>query len=143
MPNEMLNLEDLPSGGPAQPEVFVNAATGKLAEAVAGQITIDFPADDDYDLVVDAAVPENDEWHYRTIRMTAVGTPLTAAREVVYPDVDAVLSTTSRSMFVFVNDTTQALTILRSGETGVSVAAGASALVYHNGTDIVELVSPI
>ena len=143
MSNAILNLEDLPGSGPAQPETFVNALSGKLAEAVAGQITIDFASDADYTLVTDAAFPENDEWHYRTIRMTDTGTVLTGAVDVIYPDVDTIFSTTSRSMFMFVNDTAQSLTILRSGQTGVTVTAGNAALVYHNGTDIVAVVSPI
>lgn len=143
MTNPVLGNDELPGGGPGQPEVFVNDADRKVAQALAGQITIDFASDANYSLAIDSGVPENDEWPYGTIVMTDTGVVLTAGRDVVYPDVDTEYGGPSRAMFVFENQTAQTLTLKRAGQTGVAVAAGDRALVRHNGSDIEALINPI
>lgn len=133
-----LGFEEL-AAAQAQPEVTVNAATARLAGAVAGQITINFASDANRTLVADDTAPELDEWPYATIRMTDTGVVLTTARDVIYPDVDTEYGGPSRMEFWFLNDTAEDLTIKRSGQTGVTVPAGQAAKVRHNGTDIEEV----
>jgi len=143
MTNPVLGNDELPGAGPAQPEIFVNDADRKVANALGGQITIDFAADANYSLALDTGAPENDEWPYSTIEMTDTGVVLTAGRDVEYPDVDTAYGGPSRLLLVLQNSTAQTLTIKRSGQTGVPVAAGDRALVRHNGIDIETLINPI
>jgi hypothetical protein len=42
-------------------------------------------------------------------------------------------------MFVFVNQTAQILTVKRTGQTGIAITAGSTALLWHNGTDVIAL----
>ncbi len=119
----------------SQPHLTVNDATLVLSQAIAGEYQVDAFADADIEL-------GEGEWEYPTIVVTDSGTLLTAARSVIYPDVDAIPGIAqSRMRFEFINQTLQTLTIKRAAQPGVAVLAGKSALVRHNGVDIVG--SPI
>ena len=135
MSNPQLGFDEL-AAAQEQPEVLVNAADRAISAAVGGQITIDFSAD--ADLTLQATVPPDpgDQWAFGTIVMTDTGVVLTGPANVVYPDVDTLYGGPSRLVFMFVNETAQSLTLLRTGQVGVTVAAGAAALVWHNGADI-------
>lgn len=135
MTNPQLGFEEL-AAAQEQPEVLVNGADRALSQAIGGQVTVNFSIDANYSLQVD-------EWQYGTIELTDLGTILSGGVDVIYPDVDTTHGGPSRLMFVFINSTGQALTVKRTGETGVTVAAGESALLYHNGTDIILLIDDI
>lgn len=124
-----------------QPEVLVNAADRFITNILTGQISIEFASDADITLSAPAPLTTAAQWPYAVIRMTDSPTTLTAPRSVVYPNTDSVYGGPSRHHFTFRNDTGQSLTIKRSGQTGVTVAAGAESLVRHNGTDIVAVTS--
>lgn len=135
MSNPQLGFDEI-AAAQEQPEVLVNGADRAISAAVGGQITIDFAADADLMLQATAPPDPGDQWAFGTIVMTDTGPVLTGPVNVVYPDVDTLYGGPSRLMFMFVNQTAQALTLLRDGQTGVTVAAGAAALVWHDGTDI-------
>lgn len=135
MANPQLGFAEL-EAGQAQPEVTVNGALRAITQAIADEIAIDLEADEDYEL-------GDDEWPYGVIRITDQGTVLSMGRAVIYPDVDTLVGGTSRMRFMFVNETAQTLTLKRSGETGVAVASGDTAFVWHNGTDIAAIVNPL
>jgi hypothetical protein len=69
----------------------------------------------------------------------STGPTLTAARDVVYPNVDSLYTGPSRAVHLFINETAQTLTFRRSAQPGVVVPAGQARLVRHNGTDIVPV----
>lgn len=135
MTDPVLGHDELASAQ-SQPEVVVNAATRKLSAALAGRLTHNFASDANYSLAIDGAQPEDDEWPYHELRFTDSGVVLTAARDVIYPDVDTEYVGPSRMTHVVINDTAETLTIKRSGQTGVPILAGERAMVRHNGTDI-------
>lgn len=142
MSNDLyFGFTQLPSGGPANPHVFLNEALEKIGGGVAGQLTIDFASDANLALAIDDENPEDDQWTSRNLVLTDTGVVLTAARDVIYPDVDGEYTGPSRQEFWVDNQTAQTLTVKRSGQPGVSVPAGARVLVRHNGTDI-ELAAP-
>jgi hypothetical protein len=126
--NPQLGFTEM-SANQSQPHVVVNGADRAITQAFAGQLSINFASDANLTL-------SSSQWQYGTIRFTDTGPVLTAARDVIYPDVDTQTGGTSRMQFVVVNDTAEDLTIKRSGQTGVTVPAGESALVRHTGSDI-------
>ncbi len=127
----------------SQPEVVVNAADRSMTRALGGEITIDIDVDDDYVLQASDPPDPEDEWPYSTIRVTDAGPVLTGPVDVVYPDVDALYGGPSRLMFVFMNETGETLTVKRSGQSGVSVAQGDAALLWHDGVDVRALINPL
>lgn len=134
MSNPQFGFDEL-EPSQSQPHVPINAADRTLSAAIAGEFVFEFTSDANYTL-------EADEWAYGVIRATDTSLTLTAARDVIYPDVDSLEGVeTSRMTFVFVNDTAEDLTIKRSGQTGVTVPAGESALVRHDGLDIVAVAA--
>ena len=60
------------------------------------------------------------------------GTP-TAGHTVTVPAVD--------KPYIFFNNTNIAITVKVSGQTGVTIAVGKKAIVYTNGTDVIEVVN--
>lgn len=118
----------------AQPHITINSADRTISQALAGQITINFITDTNLSLL-------SSQWPYGTILFTDTGPVLTSARDVIYPNVDSQTGGISRMQFIVQNDTARTLTIKRSGQTGVAIAAGESALVRHNGTDIEEVAA--
>lgn len=142
MTNPVLGFAEL-AAAQANPHNTVNAAHRALARAVAGAVTVNLTSDADYALACDSGNQAADEWPYGTIAVTDTGAVLTAPRSIVYPDVDAEYGGPSRMLFVFRNQTAQDLTVKRSGQAGVTVAAGDDALLYHNGLDVVAVVNPL
>lgn len=116
--------------GPLQPEVTVNAGFNILDKATAGRLVHDFDSDADYSLT---NTDSDKEWHYAFMEFTDTGTNLTTGRSVIYPD-------ELGPIFLFRNSTAQVLTVKRSGQTGVDVQIDEIALLYHNGTDIVNII---
>lgn len=136
MTNPQLGWTEL-AAAQAQPEVPVNFSDLLLAQALAGQISIEFATDANLSLAANAPPLSTDQWAYAVIRMTdSVGPTLTTGRDVVYPNVDSLYTGPSRHTFLFINETLQTLTVKRSGQAGVAVGAGRSAILRHNGTDI-------
>lgn len=112
----------------AQPDVIVNDALEMLDAAVAGQIDIAVAANANINIGT-TGVPA--QWQYAVISVSDYSpTVLTANRDVVWPNV------TRRGPFTFVNHTARILTVKRVGQTGVTVASGATAQLRDNGTDI-------
>lgn len=103
----------------------------RVQEAVAGTLNLTLPGDADYSL---STTTGSEEWRYKRIRVSEGSPSLTAARSIIYPN------KAGPHMFIFENNTNQALTIKRSGQTGVSVLAGDMSICYHNGTDIVNAI---
>ncbi|HNP65786.1 MAG TPA: hypothetical protein PKH39_17775 [Woeseiaceae bacterium] len=126
-----------------QPEVLVNGVDRAITQALCGQITIDITVDANLTLQATAPPDAGDQWAAGTIVITDTGVVLTGGIDVIYPDVDTLYGGPSRLMFVFVNNTAQILTVRRAGQPGIAIAAGVSALLYHDGTDIVAIVASI
>ncbi len=119
-----------------QHEVTVNEDLNVLDAAVGNQININLTADADYNILITGAPAQ---WQYNTIVMTDTGVVLTAPRNVIWPSAGY----NRRSPFFFGNGTAQALTLKRSGQTGVTILPGAtSRMVRDNSTDIVQLFPP-
>ena len=131
------------AAGQSQPEVPVNAGLRGISAMIAGEIEIDFASDANYTLVANDPADDTDEWPFNVIRFTDTGVVLTGGVDVIYPDLDTLYGGPARPMFIFDNQTAETLTLKRLGETGVAVLAGDRALVFHDGTDLVEIVNPI
>lgn len=114
----------------SQPEVTVNDAIYELEAATASLLVHDMTADADYTL---GTTGSPQEWQYSTIEITDTGTVLTAARNIVCPN--------NRKLYVFVNSTAQALTLKTAAGTGVSVAAGMTAILRCDGTNVVRVTA--
>ena len=114
----------------SQPEVTVNDAIYELEAATASLLVHDMTADADYTL---GTTGSPQEWQYSTIEITDTGTVLTAARNIVCPN--------NRKQYVFVNSTAQALTLKTAAGTGVSVAAGMTAILRCDGTNVVRVTA--
>lgn len=145
MTNPFFGFDELPAAA-SQPEVFVNEADKVLAAALGGGITIDFASDADYELQAsDPLDADNDEWFYAEIRMTDSGAVLTQARDVIFPDIDALYGGPARRKFIFRNDTAQDLTVRgdSTSAVGVTVQAGDVAELYYNGEDVVAIANPL
>jgi hypothetical protein len=140
MSNPQLGTDEL-AAAQSQPEVIVNGSDRAITAAFGGEIEIDFPSNANYTLQATDPPDPDDEWAFGVIRMTDGSGILSGSKTVTYPNVDALYGGPSRLRFLFVNDTGVALTIKRSGQTGVTVAAGDSAFVQHDGTDIVAISS--
>jgi hypothetical protein len=125
------------------PEVPVNFSDRILAQILAGEITIDFASDANRTLVYNNPVTGADEWPYSTVIMTDTGVVLTGPVDIIYPDVQTAAGGPNRHRFIFDNQTAEDLTVMRSGQTGITVAAGTRAELRHNGTDIEAIVNPI
>lgn len=104
----------------------------RVQEAVAGTLNLTLPGDADYSL---STTTGSEEWRYKRIKVSAGSPSLTAARSIIYPN------KAGPHLFIFENNTTQTLTIKRSGQTGVEVKAGDMAICYHNGTDVIDAVT--
>lgn len=116
----------------AQPHIPLNTTTGVEDAAIGGQVTINFATDANYSITASGATPQ--QWQYAVIRMTDTGPVLTNARDVIWPD------KTRRGSFVFVNSTAQILTVKRTGQTGVAVAAGSTTILRDDGTDVISVI---
>jgi hypothetical protein len=68
------------------------------------------------------------------MEFTAIGTPLTADRDVILPNINGL-------QWTVYNNTTSAFNLVFkvTGQTGVTVAYQKRAIVYCNGTDIVRV----
>lgn len=131
--NPQLGFNEL-AANQAQPHITINAADRSITQAVAGYLQINFATNANLTLT-------SSQWAYATIALTDTGPVLTTGRDVIYPNVDSLTGGVSRMRFVVKNATAQTLTVKRSGQTGVAIAAGSMALVQHNGTDIEEVAS--
>jgi len=128
MENQFLGYDEL-AAAQAQPEVTVNAAIDTVAAALCGEVEI--PVASDANVAIGSA-----RWRHATIAVTDDDVLLTAARDVIYPDVDTLFGGPSRMVFLFRNATAFDLTVKRTGGTGVVVPAGEQRQLRHNGTDI-------
>jgi hypothetical protein len=131
MTTDFLELTELVQNQ-AQPHIPLNTATEVEDAAIAGQVNIALVTDADYSILT-SGIPA--QWQYATIRITDVGTVLTTGRNIIWPNKPR------RGSFYFMNGTAESLTVKRSGQTGVTVSAGASALLRDNGTDVEAVAS--
>lgn len=99
----------------------------RIQEAIGGTLALAM-SDANYSL---STTTGSEEWRYKRIRVTGT---LTANRDIVYPDKKG------PHLFILENATTggYTLTIKRSGQTGVAVKNGDTAILYHNGTDVID-----
>lgn len=107
-----------------QPGLAHNANMGLLNSMIGGNVTREFATDANITLV--AA-----EYQTSCLVFTDSPSTLTTGRDVVFP-ADFPL------MYVR-NATAQTLTLKKSGQTGVTVAAGAKALIASGPTDVEKL----
>lgn len=126
MATPYLNLTEL-TAGEATPYVTVNALVRGVEAAVAGRITVDFPSDANYTLVITAG---SEEWKDKFMTITDSGTNLTAGRDVIFPAEEG-------PEYIIKNSTAQTLTLKISGQTGVTIATTNTGRFYYDGTDIV------
>jgi len=117
----------------AQKEVTANEAFDILDGAGAGQLVHDMTSDADYTLATTGTPPY--EWQRACVKITDTGTVLTAARNIVVPD--------AAKPYIFINATGQPLTVKTAAGSGVAVAAGATALLYCDGTDVVRVTADV
>lgn len=104
-----------------QPGLAHNANMGLLNTMIGGNVSRNFATDANITLV--AA-----EYQTSCLVFTDTGPALTTGRDVVFP-VDFPL-------MLVRNATAQTLTLKKSGQTGVTVAAGAKAVIASGPTDV-------
>lgn len=110
-----------------QPEVTVDAALDAFDRSLCGTLVHDMSSDADYTL---SNVSDPKEWRYLVINITDTSVNLTTARNIIVP--------INTKLYLFANDTAQSLTLKTSGGSGVAVAAGDKAVLYCDGTNVVE-----
>lgn len=109
--------------GSLQTDVLQNAELNLFGPAIAGTVTRNFSSDANITLV--AA-----EYWTSVLILTDTGVVLTAGRDVVFP--------VHFPMMLVVNSTAQTLTLKKSGQTGIAVAASESATIASGATDVVS-----
>lgn len=118
--------------GQAEKYLTHNEAVQLLEAAGHGSLTINFTVNANLTLTT-TGVPA--QWQYAAYVFTDTGVVLTAARDVVWPNKN------KRSVFFVKNSTARTLTFKRLGQAGVAVAAGTTAFLRDNGTDIETVVA--
>jgi hypothetical protein len=118
-----LALTEMPSNS-LQPSVPFNADILKIDAAIAGTLTIEFSSDANLTLT---------EAQYQQSALVFTDSPstLTAGRDVVFPD--------HFPLMYVKNSTAQTLTLKKSGQSGVTVLAGAEAIVGSGASDVVKV----
>lgn len=118
-----IELQTVPANA-QQISVPVNDALGDIDAALAALVTVEFTADANRTLV-------RDEYLASVLRFTDSPSTLTAGRDVIFP--------ARFPQMVVINDTAQTLTLKKSGQTGVTLAAGASTFIAAGPTDVEEI----
>lgn len=118
-----IGLQELPANV-TQVSVPVNDALGDIDAVLAALATVEFTADANRTLV-------RDEYLSSVLRLTDSPSTLTAGRDVVFP--------ARFPQMVVINDTAQTLTLKKSGQTGITIAAGASKFIAAGVSDVVEV----
>jgi len=121
-----LGLQQLPSNS-LQPDVPVNAALVALDASVAGTLTFNFASD--ANLTLTATQSQNS-----VLVLTDTTPVLTASRDVVFP--------AHFPLIMVKNSTAQSLALNKSGQTGVTIAAGDSFMVASGASDVVQVSQP-
>jgi hypothetical protein len=123
----------LPEISESQPGKYLthNAALAIL-DAAAGLLVHEMASDADYTLST-ATTPQ--EWQYGAIKITDSPSTLTGAKNIIVP--------TNKKHYTFINATAQALTLKTSAGTGPSVAAGKTAILLCDGTNVVRVTADV
>lgn len=117
-----IELQTVPANA-QQISVPVNDALGDIDAMLAGLVTVEFTADVNRTLV-------RDEYLTSVLRFTDSPSTLTTGRDVIFP--------ARFPQMVVINDTAQTLTLKKSGQTGITVAAGATTFIAAGATDVEE-----
>ena len=112
--------------GSLQTDALQNAELNLFGPAIAGNVTRNFTTDANITLV--AA-----EYWTSCLVLTDTGVVLTAGRDVVMP--------AAFPLIVVVNSTARTLTLKKSGQTGVTLAAAATCLIASGPTDVLKVAS--
>lgn len=107
--------------GSLQTDALQNAELNLFGPAIAGNVTREFIADANITLV-------SSEYWTSCLVLTDSPTTLSTGRDVVFP--------ANFPMMLVRNATAQTLTLKKSGQTGVTVAAGAKAVIASGPTDV-------
>lgn len=129
MTTPILGIDEI-SVSQASKYATANSALRVLEAAIAGLLTHDMASDADYTLGTSSTPAE---WQYGTIEITDTGTNLTTGRNIIVPD--------NAKVYIFVNSTAQTLTLKTSAGSGVAVAAGTTAILRCDGTDVVRVTA--
>jgi hypothetical protein len=105
----------------------VNLGTA-LEESIAGTVDVSFSSSDVTLTLTDANTAQS----ARNMRLNLTGTS-GGARNLIVPAIE--------KMYVVNNGLADACTIKVSGQTGVSVPAGKTTLLFNNGTDVVNAIT--
>jgi hypothetical protein len=116
----------LQEAGSLQTDALQNAELNLFGPAIAGNVTREFATDANITLT-------SAEYWTSCITFTDSPSTLTAGRDVVFP--------AAFPHIVCVNSTAQTLTFKKSGQSGVTLAAGATCLVASGPTDVVKVIS--
>lgn len=120
-----IELQTVPANA-QQISVPVNDALADVDAALAAIVTVEFTTDANRTLT-------RDEWLATVLQFTDSPSTLSTGRDVVFP---------ARFPTLFViNSTAQTLTLKKTGQTGITVAAGASKLVAAGATDVIEVTA--
>ena len=95
-------------------------------------LTHNMTSNADYTLSV-VTTPE--EWEYSTIKITDTGVVLTGAKNIIVP--------LNKKSYIFINTTAQALTLKTSTGTGIAVAAGKTAILLCDGTNVARVTADV
>lgn len=104
-----------------------NAMVRVVEQAECGRRTVNFASDANLTL---STVVGSEQWRDKFLTFTDTGPILTAGRDVIFPAKNG-------PEYIVTNSTAQTLTLKISGQTGVTLAAGATGRFYYDGTDIV------
>jgi len=103
-----------------------------ILDAAHGLLTHNMASNADYTLSAATTPPE---WAYGTVRITDSGVLLTGAKNIVAP--------TNAKQYTFVNGTAQGLVLKTAAGTGPTVAAGKTAILRCDGTNIVRVTADV
>lgn len=123
MATNNLGMDTVPSGT-REPSVPVNSTFADIDAALAATVTHEFTSDANYTLL------PADYLASVLILADATGPTLTAGRDVIFP---------AHFPQIYVkNSTAQTLTLKKSGQTGIAVAAGGDGIFVSGATDVVR-----
>ena len=112
--------------GSLQTDALQNAELNLFGPAIAGNVTREFATDANITLL-----PA--EYWTSVLVFTDSPSTLSTGRDVVFP--------AAFPHIVCVNNTAQTLTLKKSGQSGVTLAAGATCLVASGPTDVIKVAS--
>jgi hypothetical protein len=131
MTTKNLNLPEF-ADGQDNPDIPINIGLNVFDAKVCEMLVIDIGADADLNITATGSAPQ--QWQHAGFEITDGGSQMGAARDVILPNLEL-------GFYALFNNNGGAyvLTLIGPTGTGISVADGARALLYCDGTNVVRI----